>query len=163
MGEVWRGRHEELRTEVAIKIAFIDHEGVDNERIYERFRFEAQTSAQLSKHTPHIVGVHDAGWAGQSPFLVMDLVAGDDAERLSDEGWEPDGWLRLPSALPQRWGLQVAIDDGETLRVERPDVSAEGRAEVLLEDIPPEASVTLLVSGLTPKTRRTPAYELRLN
>ncbi|MEQ9321765.1 MAG: serine/threonine protein kinase, partial [Polyangiaceae bacterium] len=67
MGEVWRARHEELNTELAIKFALAER---DDERVIERFRFEAQVSAQLGQKTPHIVAVHDAGRHAGVPFLA---------------------------------------------------------------------------------------------
>jgi serine/threonine-protein kinase len=74
MGEVWRARHEDLNTEVAIKIATVVDES--SSKLADRFRFEAQVSAQLAKHTPHIVAVHDAGRHKGAPYMVMELVRG---------------------------------------------------------------------------------------
>lgn len=84
MGEVWRARHEELNTELAIKFALAER---DDERVIERFRFEAQVSAQLGQKTPHIVAVHDAGRHAGVPFLAMEFVPGRSLEdMLQTEG-----------------------------------------------------------------------------
>ncbi|MCA9623233.1 MAG: serine/threonine protein kinase [Myxococcales bacterium] len=84
MGEVWLAKHEDLLTDVAIKFA-LDREMED------RFRFEAQVSAQLGQRTAHVVRVHDSGRHGGVSFLVMDYVEGRSLEdvlqaetRLSD-------------------------------------------------------------------------------
>ena len=42
----------------------------------ERFRFEAQLSAQLGARTRHVVSVHDAGEHQGAPYLVMEYVPG---------------------------------------------------------------------------------------
>src|SRR6185295_6322308 len=84
MGEVWRGTHAELRTDVAIK--FVDGQlaahPVDGPDALQRFRFEAQISAQLATRTRHVVAVHDAGTHMGVPYLVMEFVPGQtlDAE-----------------------------------------------------------------------------------
>lgn len=80
MGEVWRARHEELNTDVAVKLALLE-EGHE-ESILERFRLEAQVSAQLSQRTEHIVAVHDAGRHEGTPYLVMEYVRGKTLEEL---------------------------------------------------------------------------------
>ena len=68
MAEVWRARHEELNTEVAVKLANLFSNEELAERMLERFRFEAQVTAQLSQHTDHVVSVHDAGRHRDAPF-----------------------------------------------------------------------------------------------
>lgn len=83
MGEVWRARHEELNIDVAVKLAL--PERVERTVALERFRFEAQVSAQLSRLTPHIVSVHDAGRHEGIPFMVMELVRGRDLDKIIEE------------------------------------------------------------------------------
>jgi serine/threonine-protein kinase len=83
MGEVWRARHEELDTVVAIKLA--NRAGGLSEGLLERFRFEAQVSAQLGKDSGHVVAVHDAGRHRSVPFLAMEYVPGTSLERLLEQ------------------------------------------------------------------------------
>jgi serine/threonine-protein kinase len=82
MGDVWLARHLELRTEVAVKL-WRDpgrDPGVDDAhgklRALERFRLEAQISAQLALRSRHVVRAHDVGMDPLGPYLVMDYVRG---------------------------------------------------------------------------------------
>lgn len=73
MGEVWRAEHEELHIDVAVK--FVGGDAL-SEVYQERFRFEAQVAAQISRRSPFVVAVNDAGTHHGRPYLVMDLVEG---------------------------------------------------------------------------------------
>ncbi len=85
MGEVWQARHEDLNTLVAIKFAHTDARG-DSDRVLERFRFEAQVSAQLAAGSRHIVAVHDVGSHQQFSYAVMEHVSGGSLESLFVKG-----------------------------------------------------------------------------
>jgi serine/threonine-protein kinase len=75
MGEVWRARHEDLNTDVAIKFARAQSGDADVDRMLERFRFEAQVSAQLSAGSRHIVAIHDVGTHHHFSYAVMELMS----------------------------------------------------------------------------------------
>jgi serine/threonine-protein kinase len=79
MGEVYRARDTKLDREVAIKVlpaAFT----ADAERL-ARFKREAQVLASLNH--PNIAAIHGLEEADGKPFLVLELVEGEDlAERL---------------------------------------------------------------------------------
>lgn len=72
MGEVFRARDRVLGREVAVKILHRSLAG-DAEFI-DRFRREAQAAASLNH--PNIVAVYDWGSAGQTYFMVMELIEG---------------------------------------------------------------------------------------
>ena len=101
MGEVWMAEHVSLRTDLAVK--FLSTGAVDastRSHVLERFRFEAQVSAQLGLSTRGVVAVHDAGEHGDVPYLVMEYVPG---HSLEDE-LERDGVLapeRVADVLDQ--------------------------------------------------------------
>ena len=79
MGEVWVARHVDLDVDVALK--FIDDDRADNEKTRRRFRREARAAAKLA--SPHIVRVQDYGVFEGHPYLVMELLEGEDlAARL---------------------------------------------------------------------------------
>jgi eukaryotic-like serine/threonine-protein kinase len=82
MGEVWLARHEELNTDVAVKLALVDREGVDVDLLLERFRFEAQVTAQLARRTRHVVAVTDAGSHEGVPYMAMEYVSGRSLEHI---------------------------------------------------------------------------------
>jgi eukaryotic-like serine/threonine-protein kinase len=74
MGAVWLGRHLELGTSVAVK--FIDAVHAASESARSRFKREAKAAAQLN--TPHVVKVYDYGVEDGTPYLVMELLEGED-------------------------------------------------------------------------------------
>lgn len=88
-GEVWLAEHMLLNTKVAVKFC-LGPSSVDAERArtaLDRFRFEAQVSAQLCCKTRHIVVVHDAGKDATGPFVVMEYAPGRGLDdRLRREG-----------------------------------------------------------------------------
>jgi eukaryotic-like serine/threonine-protein kinase len=80
MGTVWEGQDETLQRPMAVKVL---NEGLANDpRFLERFRREARHAAGLSH--PNIAGVYDYGEDDGRPYIVMELVDGEDlAERLA--------------------------------------------------------------------------------
>ena len=99
MGVVWRARDTVLDRPVAVKLladALARHEQA---RGY--FLREARVAAGLSH--PHIVTVHDAGFEGETLYLVMEYLRGEDLETLA---------AKNPRGLPERqaaaFGAQLA-------------------------------------------------------
>lgn len=90
MGSVWRGYDTTLHRPVAMKVM---HEAGEEE--LRRFRREARAAARL-RH-PSIIAVHDVVERDGLPCIVMDLVRGEDLERVLARG-----------ALPQRQAAEVA-------------------------------------------------------
>ncbi len=83
MGAVWTARHEELGVEMAVKFQSAD--AALDPRAELRFRREARAAAQLK--SPHVVQIHDFGIDGSTPYLVMELLQGEDlADLLQREG-----------------------------------------------------------------------------
>src|SRR6266700_2763207 len=99
MGTVWRAEDTVLHRPVAVKI-LSDALGHDA-RFVERFRREAQAAAGLSH--PNVAGVYDYGEDGDTPYMVMELIAGETlAERLHREG-------RLPPEEAARIAFEIAM------------------------------------------------------
>src|SRR5262245_31166251 len=108
MGSVWVARHEQLDALVAVK--FMDPSLADTTAAVARFEREAKAAAQLS--SPHIVRVQDFGVDDGTPFMVMELLRGEDlATRLDREGRLS---LGAASAIVTQAckGLKVAHDAG---------------------------------------------------
>ncbi|XXZ63312.1 protein kinase [Sorangium sp. So ce341] len=83
MGAIWVGRHVQLDAAVAIKLMAPEYAASSTARA--RFEREARAAAQLK--IPNVVHVHDYGIEGETPFLVMELLDGEDLEtRLAREG-----------------------------------------------------------------------------
>jgi serine/threonine-protein kinase len=86
MARVYKGRHQALQRDVAIKV-LLGHLA-DDDQFLERFRREAQAVAGL-RH-PHIVQVYDFGAAEGLYYMVMEAItAGTLKERLA--GLEASG------------------------------------------------------------------------
>src|SRR5437773_6074178 len=82
MGEVYRAQDTRLKREVAIKVlpqAF----AADRERLH-RFEQEARSAAALNH--PNIVSVHDMGTADGSPYIVAELLDGQNLGRSKSGG-----------------------------------------------------------------------------
>ena len=83
MGSVWTARHVLLGTRLAIK--FITPRTAGAERARRRFEREARTAALLQSR--HVVRIHDYGVDGETPYLVMERLEGEDlAARLAARG-----------------------------------------------------------------------------
>jgi len=79
MGSIWRAYHLVLAAPVAVKL--IDREVVPDEETLGRFMREAQSAATL--RSPHVVQILDYGVDDQLPFIVMELLDGENlAQRL---------------------------------------------------------------------------------
>ncbi len=82
MGSVWRAQHVTLGMPVAIKFMG-EHAMSDPE---SRKRFDREARALASLRTPHIVQVLDHGVDDDTPYIVMELLEGEDlSSRLQRE------------------------------------------------------------------------------
>lgn len=89
MGVVWEAFDQMLRRPVAVKLMM--PENAVSYAARRNFEQEATTVARLRNE--HIVQVHDYGIDDGSPYIVMELLEGEDLEsRLGREG-------RLPAAI----------------------------------------------------------------
>lgn len=83
MGSVWRAEHLSLNSSVAVKL--VDSTLADHPEAKERFLREAQAAAAL--RSPHVVQILDYGVQDDTPFIVMEMLEGEDlATRLSRVG-----------------------------------------------------------------------------
>jgi eukaryotic-like serine/threonine-protein kinase len=85
-GSIWRAEHQVLRSPVAVKLIDLDMARKDG--AVERFLREAQATAAL--RSPHVVQVLDYGVDGNQPFIVMELLEGENlADRIQRVGALP--------------------------------------------------------------------------
>lgn len=83
MGQVWAGIHGPLRREVAVKL--LSEEMVQDASALQRFIVEAQTLARLQcRHVPQVFDF--ATTPNGIPFIVMELLEGDDLEKRLESG-----------------------------------------------------------------------------
>ena len=129
MGEVYRARDDRLAREVAIKLLPLDV--ATNADRLQRFEQEARATSALNH--PNILTVYDIGTHNGAPYLVAELLAG---EELRDE--------LKNGPLPQRkavdyaqqicQGLAAAHEKGITHRDLKPEnifVTTDGRVKIL--------------------------------
>ena len=82
MGEVYKARDTRLHRDLAIKVL---PQAFATEAARERFQREARAASALNH--PNICAVYDVGEAAGHPFLVMELLNGQDLEHtLRDKG-----------------------------------------------------------------------------
>jgi serine/threonine-protein kinase len=83
MGTVWRAMHIGLEIPCAVK--FIHAHLYDDPELQVRFEREARAAASI--RSPHVVQMLDYGFWEGSPYIVMELLDGEDlAERLHRRG-----------------------------------------------------------------------------
>ncbi|WP_437323119.1 serine/threonine-protein kinase [Sorangium sp. So ce381] len=102
MGSVWLARHLQLGAPAAIK--FMDPEHAASPEFRARFYREARTAANLD--SPHVVSVQDYGIWGTVPYLVMELLRGEDLSRR----------LRRVRRISLAEAARIAIQTGKALR-----------------------------------------------
>jgi eukaryotic-like serine/threonine-protein kinase len=98
MGAIWIALDGQLRRRVALKLMRSDQLSSASSR--SRFEREAMAVAQITN--PHVVQVYDYGIDEESPYIVMELLEGEDLDaRLSRHG-------RLPLAAVTTLVTQAA-------------------------------------------------------
>ena len=108
MGSVWAGRHLALDTPVAIKFFAEALASSDAARL--RFEREARAAARL--RSPHVVQIIDFGLEAGAPYIVLELLDGEDLRaRLDRVGLLS---LRETAAIVSQvaQGLSLAHDAG---------------------------------------------------
>ena len=129
MGEVWRATDTKLQREVAIKVLPAELAG-DAARL-ARFQREAQLLAALNH--PNIAAIHGLEEADGQPFLVLELVPGEDlSERLKRGPLPVDEAVDVARQVAE--ALEEAHERGVVHRDLKPanvKVTAEGKVKVL--------------------------------
>ena len=101
MGIVAIATHLHLDQRVALKILHPDH--AKNPDVCERFLREARAAAKL--RSEHVCRVSDVGVDGQTPYMVMELLEGEDLATLVDT----KGALPIATAVDYVLQASVAI------------------------------------------------------
>jgi eukaryotic-like serine/threonine-protein kinase len=129
MGEVYRAHDTKLKRDVAIKI-LPDEFSRDPERL-SRFQREAEVLASLNH--PNIGSIYDLQKAGDSQFLVLELVEGETLAQRTERGPLPVAEV-LTIALRMCEALEAAHEKGVIHRDLKPanvKVTPEGNVKVL--------------------------------
>ena len=108
MGVVYEALHLDLRKRVAIKV--LRREFVADDTARRRFLREGEAAARV-RH-PHVVDVSDVGHHAGLPFLVMELLEGEDLETLLRREGRLGVELTLELMLPVVAGVAAGHDRG---------------------------------------------------
>ena len=156
MGAVYKGTHEHLNREVAVKVLPEYH--LNRPGFAERFLRESRSAAKILH--PNIVQVMDAGVEGKTHYIIMEFVEGKSLEEILDE----KGRLPIQEALryvrDAARGLKEAWDHGVIHRDIKPDnirISKKGVAKVADFGLAKDLESTLKIS-LTGAVMGTPLY-----
>jgi Tol biopolymer transport system component len=129
MGEVYRARDEKLNRDVAIKVlpAALSQ---DTDRL-RRFEQEAQAAGALNH--PNILAVYDVGMHDGAPYIVSELLEGEELREQLNDGSLPQR-KALDYAQQIAQGLAAAHERGITHRDLKPEnlfVTTDGRVKIL--------------------------------
>ncbi len=129
MGEVYRARDTRLDRAVAIKVLPADF-AKDAERL-KRFEQEARATSALNH--PNILTVHDFGMHNGAPFIVAELLEGEELRAQLDDGALP---VRKAIEFAQQVaaGLSAAHEKGIVHRDLKPEnlfVTKDDRVKIL--------------------------------
>jgi serine/threonine protein kinase len=117
MARVYQAEHAGLRRQVALKV-LIDGVVGSGDESRERFLREARIAAAI-KH-PNVVNLFDVGVHDDTPFLVMELLAGTDLESLlAGKGPLDEGFV-VDIMIPIVAGLAAVHDAGVVHRDLKP-------------------------------------------
>jgi len=129
MGEVYRARDSRLGREVAIKI-LPESFAQDAERLR---RFEQESQAVAALNHPNILAIYDVGTRDGSPYLVSELLEGENLRAILEKGPIPQR-KAIEYAVQIANGLAAAHDKGIVHRDLKPDnlyVCRDGRVKIL--------------------------------
>jgi len=129
MGEVYRAHDSRLDREVAIKLLPPDI-SADEDRLR---RFEQEAKATSALNHPNILTVHDIGAHEGAPFIVAELLEGEELRVRLDEGAIP---LRKVTEYAQQIvsGLSAAHERGVVHRDLKPEnlfITTDDRVKIL--------------------------------
>ncbi|HKO90262.1 MAG TPA: protein kinase, partial [Polyangiaceae bacterium] len=96
MGSVYEARHTVVGTHFALK--FLHDQYAQKSTMVQRFLREAQAAGSIASE--HIIGVLDYGTVDGTPYLVMELVRGQDLREL----------LGVCPRLEERRAVRIVLD-----------------------------------------------------
>src|SRR5262245_7716839 len=157
MGVVYRARDERLRRDVAIKVLPASFAN-DADRLR---RFEQEAHATSALNHPNILTVHDLGIHDGSPYIVAELLEGEELRAQLAQGAIP-ARRALEYAQQITQGLAAAHEKGIVHRDLKPEnlfVTKDGRVKILdfgLAKLRPQQPGAVETDGPTQKRLTDP-------
>jgi serine/threonine protein kinase/Tol biopolymer transport system component len=151
MGEVYRARDTRLGRDVAFKVLPVAYAS-DADRL-RRFEQEARAAGRLNH--PNVVTVYDIGVYGGAPYIVAELLEGEELRAHLNQGKIPQR-RALDYARQIASGLAAAHAKGIVHRDLKPEnvfVTSEGRVKILDFGL---AKLTSAFSGTSLETNQQP-------
>ena len=130
MGVVLKAEHRRMKRIVALKV--ISPQAINARGVIQRFEREVQAVAKLEH--PNIVTAHDADQAGETHFLVMQYVEGDDLSAMVKQLGPLTVDRAVDCILQAARGLEFAHQNGVIHRDVKPHnllLSKEGVVKIL--------------------------------
>ena len=130
MGIVLKAEHRRMKRIVALKV--ISPAAINARGALQRFEREVQAVAKLEH--PNIVTAHDADLAGDTHFLVMQFVDGDDLAEMVKQSGPLTVDRAVDCVLQAARGLEFALQHGGIHRDVKPRnllLSKEGVLKIL--------------------------------
>lgn len=115
-GAIYKAKHRTMGRTVAIK--FLSEEAARSRQFTERFRRATKILALLEH--PNLVCAHEAAEQGNTHYLVMEYIDGQDLNRLLKAEGELPVALAIDYVLQAAAGLAYAHDQGVTHRNIKP-------------------------------------------
>jgi eukaryotic-like serine/threonine-protein kinase len=142
MGSVWAAAHTITRKRVAVK--FLKPELAARPAMVRRFLREARAATAISH--PNVVAVHDAIDAGDGPFMVMELLAGETLASRLDRSGRIDV-VELAAIMSP---VVSAVGSAHAMGIVHRDLKPENL--FILRDAPPSSAVKVLDFGIAKLT-----------
>ena len=152
MGEVYKAHDSRLDREVAIKVLPFEMSS-DEDRLR---RFEQEAKATSALNHPNILTVYDIGEHDGSPFIVAELLDGEELRERLDEGSIP---LRKVTDYAQQIvsGLSAAHEKGIVHRDLKPEnlfITKDDRVKILDFGLAKLRETSTNIHGSEDATRR---------
>jgi serine/threonine protein kinase len=151
MATVYKGRHAATGRLVAVKV--LSEQAAASAVVRARFQQEYRAACNLSH--PHIVQGLDFGTVGDVPFLVMELVEGEDLATRVERGGKMPEAEAVPLIAQVGAALQLAHDHALVHRDVKPAnilITHDGRAKLadlgLVKDYQSSLELTRPATGM---------------
>ena len=145
MGSIWVADHLTLHVQVAVK--FISAALAQDPEAVGRFTREATSAARI--RSPHVVQIFDHGVLDGIPYIVMEMLQGEDLDRRLKRQ-KPLGLVETVTILQQ---IGKALSDAHALGIIHRDIKP---SNVFLTQSAGEVFVKLLDFGIAKQTDAGP-------